>query len=84
MSKASVDPVADAETIETELMIADMERSKSGWPTCRASCAAATRTLWSKTRCCAARWRTGSGQPARTVQVSDDERKSKRGACCNC
>ena len=52
-----IDPVADAETIETELMLADMEsieRRLTGLA--RKMQAAATRTRWIRTACCAPRW----------------------------
>ncbi|MFO0629002.1 MAG: GTPase [Polyangiales bacterium] len=38
-----VDPLADLEIIETELMLADLETSRSACPRSRSACAAATR-----------------------------------------
>jgi ribosome-binding ATPase YchF (GTP1/OBG family) len=54
-----IDPVADAETIETELMLADLESHRTPpWPTLgQRKLRAATRKRWIRTGCCAPRWR---------------------------
>ncbi len=72
-----INPVADAETIETELMIADMESIERRLANLARKLkggdkeAAEQQDLLKKALAA-----LEAGQPARTVQVSDDERKS--------
>ncbi len=77
--EGSVDPVRDAETVETELMLADMEsverqintvskKAKSGEKESKALLA-----LLEKIKVA-----LDAGRPARTVEIADDEQKSFR------
>ena len=72
-----VDPIADAETIETELMLADLESSNAACQPRPQAAAAATRRRSSRTGCWTPRrrrWRPGG--PARTVEVAEDDGKA--------
>ena len=73
----SVDPIRDAETIETELMLADLEsvekqiaalekKARGADKDAKAQLALAERV----------KAVLGAGKPARTVEVSDDEKKA--------
>jgi ribosome-binding ATPase YchF (GTP1/OBG family) len=76
-----VDPIADAETIETELMLADLEHREAasehrpqGARRRQGGGAAGTPDAGGEGR-------AGRGQPARTVEVADEDRR--RGRCCS-
>jgi GTP-binding protein YchF len=53
--EGKVDPIADAETVETELMLADLEASKSASPTSSRRRSRATRKRRSRRACSARR-----------------------------
>ncbi|MSP48035.1 MAG: redox-regulated ATPase YchF [Alphaproteobacteria bacterium] len=78
--EGSIDPIRDAETVETELMLADLDslerrvqadqkRARGGEKEAKERLAIAERVLEA----------LRAGRPARTVQVSADERKTFRG-----
>ena len=72
-----VDPIADAETIETELMIADLESVEKRLANLARKLKGGDKDAAEQERLLkAAQVALESGKPARTVQVSDDDRKS--------
>lgn len=77
--EGGVDPIRDAETIETELMLADLDslekRKDALVKKARGQDKDAKQTLDLVERTLAV---LEQGQPARTVEVSDDEKKSFR------
>jgi GTP-binding protein YchF len=71
-----VDPVADAETIETELMIADMESIEKRLTNLARKLKGGDKEAAEQEKLLkAALAALESGKPARTVQVAEDERK---------
>ncbi|WP_420341944.1 redox-regulated ATPase YchF [Paenirhodobacter sp.] len=71
-----IDPVADAETIETELMIADMESLEKRLQGIQRKIKGGDKDALDQERLMkAALAALESGKPARTVQVSEDDRK---------
>lgn len=71
-----VDPVADAETIETELMIADMESIEKRLANLARKLKGGDKEAAEQEKLLkAALAALESGKPARTVQVAEDERK---------
>ncbi|SLN72610.1 Ribosome-binding ATPase YchF [Roseivivax jejudonensis] len=74
-----VDPVADAETIETELMIADMESIEKRLQNIVRKVRGGDKEAVQQERLLKlAMEALENGQPARTVEVSDDDRKAWR------
>ena len=72
-----VDPIADAETIETELMIADLESVEKRLANLSRKLKGGDKEAVEQERLLkAAQVALENGQPARTVQVADDERKA--------
>lgn len=72
-----VDPIADAETIETELMIADLESVEKRLANLSRKLKGGDKDAVEQERLLkAAQVALENGQPARTVQVADDERKA--------
>jgi GTP-binding protein YchF len=72
-----VDPVADAETIETELMIADMESIEKRLANLARKLKGGDKEAAEQEKLLkAALAALEDGKPARTVQVAEDERKS--------
>ena len=72
-----VDPIADAETIETELMIADLESVEKRLANLSRKLKGGDKEAVEQERLLkAAQVVLENGQPARTVQVADDERKA--------
>ena len=59
-----VDPIADADTVETELMLADLDSLERRVPTSSRKLSRATRTPRSKRRCSGRRW-SFSARPSR-------------------
>lgn len=77
--EGKVDPVADAETIETELMIADIESIERRLANLSRKLRGGDKeSLEQDALLRRALEALEAGRPARTVQVSDDERKSWR------
>ena len=77
--EGKVDPVADAETIETELMIADIESIERRLANLSRKLRGGDKdSLEQDALLRRALVALEAGRPARTVQVSDDERKSWR------
>ncbi|RWR10554.1 redox-regulated ATPase YchF [Sinirhodobacter populi] len=71
-----VDPVADAETIETELMIADMESIEKRLQTIARKVKGGDKDALDQERLMkTALAALENGKPARTVQVAEDDRK---------
>ncbi len=72
-----VDPIADAETIETELMIADLESVEKRLANLSRKLKGVDKEAVEQERLLkAAQVALENGQPARTVQISDDDRKA--------
>ena len=72
-----VDPIADAETIETELMIADLESVERRLANIARKLKGGDKDAVAQEKLLkAAQAALGSGKPARTVQVAEDERKA--------
>ncbi|MCZ0963207.1 redox-regulated ATPase YchF [Paracoccus benzoatiresistens] len=72
-----VDPLADAETIETELMIADLESVERRLANIARKLKGGDKEAVAQERLLkAAQAALESGKPARTVQVAEDERKA--------
>ncbi|MDO5605181.1 MAG: redox-regulated ATPase YchF [Paracoccus sp. (in: a-proteobacteria)] len=72
-----VDPIADAETIETELMIADLESVEKRLANLTRKLKGGDKEAGDQARLLdLARAALENGQPARTVTVSDDDRKA--------
>ena len=75
-----VDPVADAETIETELMIADMESIERRLQNLVRKVRGGDKEALEQERLLkAALAALEAGRPARTVEVADEDRKAWRG-----
>jgi GTP-binding protein YchF len=75
-----VDPVADAETIETELMIADMESIERRLQNLVRKVRGGDKEAVQQERLLkAALVALEAGRPARTVEVADDDKKAWRG-----
>lgn len=75
-----VDPVADAETIETELMIADMESIERRLQNLVRKVRGGDKEAVAQERLLKlALAALEAGRPARTVEVADDDRKAWRG-----
>ena len=74
-----VDPVADAETIETELMIADMESIERRLQTIARKVRGGDAEAVTQERLLRAAFAAlEEGKPARTVEVAEDDRKAWR------
>ncbi|ETW14040.1 GTP-binding protein YchF [Roseivivax marinus] len=74
-----VDPVADAETIETELMIADMESIEKRMQNLVRKIRGGDKEAVQQERLLKmAMEALENGQPARTVEIADDDRKAWR------
>ncbi|MBC9245682.1 redox-regulated ATPase YchF [Paracoccus sp. 11-3] len=72
-----VDPIADAETIETELMIADLESLEKRLSNISRKINAGDKQAKEDARLMnAAKEALEAGRPARTVDVADDDRKA--------
>ncbi|WBU61584.1 redox-regulated ATPase YchF [Paracoccus albus] len=72
-----VDPIADAETIETELMIADLESLEKRLANLSRKINAGDKQAKEDARLMnAAKEALEAGKPARTVEVADDDRKA--------
>ncbi|SNR60816.1 redox-regulated ATPase YchF [Paracoccus sediminis] len=72
-----VDPVADAETIETELMIADLESVERRLANIARKLKGGDKDAVAQERLLkSAQAALESGQPARTVQVADEDRRA--------
>ncbi|NHF72276.1 redox-regulated ATPase YchF [Paracoccus xiamenensis] len=72
-----VDPIADAETIETELMIADLESVEKRLANLTRKLKGGDKEAVEQERLLkAAQVALENGKPARSVQVSDDDRKA--------
>ncbi len=72
-----VDPIADAETIETELMIADLESVEKRLANLARKLKGGDKEAVEQERLLkAAQVALENGRPARTVQVSDEDRKA--------
>ncbi|MDO5641717.1 MAG: redox-regulated ATPase YchF, partial [Paracoccus sp. (in: a-proteobacteria)] len=72
-----VDPIADAETIETELMIADLESVEKRLANLTRKLKGGDKEAADQARLLElARAALESGQPARTVSVAEDDRKA--------
>ena len=72
-----VDPIADAETIETELMIADLESVGKRLANLSRKLKGGDKDAVEQERLLkAAQVALENGKPARTVQISDDDRKA--------
>ena len=72
-----VDPIADAETIETELMIADLESVEKRLANLSRKLKGGDKDAVEQERLLkAAQVALENGKPARTVQISDDDRKA--------
>ncbi|MFV0293732.1 MAG: redox-regulated ATPase YchF [Paracoccus sp. (in: a-proteobacteria)] len=72
-----VDPIADAETIETELMIADLESLEKRLANLSRKINAGDKQAREDARLMnAAKEALEAGRPARTVDVADDDRKA--------
>ncbi|MDJ0629412.1 MAG: redox-regulated ATPase YchF [Rhodobacter sp.] len=75
-----IDPVADAETIETELMLADMESIEKRLAGIMRKVRGGDKEAVQQERLLkAALSALGTGRPARTVEVSDDDAKAWAG-----
>ena len=75
-----VDPVADAETIETELMLADLESVERRLQGLSRKVRGGEKDAVQQERLLqAARDALAQGRPARTVEVGEDDRRSWRG-----
>ncbi|MBF9030356.1 redox-regulated ATPase YchF [Rhodobacterales bacterium HKCCE3408] len=71
-----VDPIADAETIETELMLADLESVEKRLQNLSRKVRGGDKEAVAQERLLlAARDALSEGRPARTVEVSDEDRK---------
>lgn len=72
-----IDPIADAETIETELMIADLESVEKRLANLSRKINAGDKAAKeASVLLAAAKEALEAGRPARTVKVSDDDRKA--------
>ncbi|MTH65641.1 redox-regulated ATPase YchF [Paracoccus shanxieyensis] len=72
-----VDPIADADTIETELMIADLESVEKRLANIARKLKGGDKDAVAQEKLLkAAQAALSDGKPARTVQVADDERKA--------
>lgn len=72
-----VDPIADAETIETELMIADLESLEKRLANLHRKINAGDKQAKEDARLMnAAKEALEAGRPARTVKIADDDRKA--------
>ncbi|WBU65407.1 redox-regulated ATPase YchF [Paracoccus aerodenitrificans] len=72
-----VDPIADAETIETELMIADLESLEKRLANLSRKINAGDKQAKEDARLMnAAKEALESGRPARTVEIAEDDRKA--------
>ena len=72
-----IDPVADAETIETELMIADLESLEKRLANLQRKINSGDKQAKEDARLMqAAKAALEQGQPARTVEVAEDDRKA--------
>jgi len=72
-----IDPVADAETIETELMLADLESIERRRANLARKLKGADKDAADQDRLLAMAQKVlEGGQPARTVQVADDDRRA--------
>ncbi|MFV0411604.1 MAG: redox-regulated ATPase YchF [Paracoccus sp. (in: a-proteobacteria)] len=72
-----VDPIADAETIETELMIADLESLEKRLANLSRKINAGDKQAKEDARLmAAAKEALEAGRPARTVEIADDDRKA--------
>lgn len=72
-----IDPVADAETIETELMLADLESVERRRANLARKLKGADKEAADQDRLLAlAQKALGNGQPARSVQISADDRRA--------
>ncbi len=80
-----IDPVADAETIETELMLADLESVERRLANlCAQAEGRRQGRRWIRTGCCAAAQAAlEAGRPARTV-AGRGGGCNGRGGCCSC